>query len=277
LWYEKGNLGGTLKLIQQHMTRDVMELLKVSVPSLLYTLQNNLLFVALSNLSGAVYQVTYQLKILTTAVLSVVILGKTLGGTKWTALVTLTAGVSLIQFPRGSSSSASESAEGNSFVGLIAVLSACVTSGLAGVYLEKILKQTDASIWLRNIQLAMFGSALAFVGALVTDGSKIKQDGFMQGYSSLVWGVIWLQAAGGLVVAAVLKYADNILKCFGNALSIVISCMLSALFLQEFVPDGLFVVGTFLVLVATTLYSLGAPAIVMRKISADAGSLAGKV
>lgn len=38
--------------------------------------QNNLLFISLSNLSGAVYQVTYQLKILTTAVLSVVILGK---------------------------------------------------------------------------------------------------------------------------------------------------------------------------------------------------------
>lgn len=39
-------------------------------------MQNNLLFISLSNLSGAVYQVTYQLKILTTAVLSVVILGK---------------------------------------------------------------------------------------------------------------------------------------------------------------------------------------------------------
>lgn len=269
LWYEKGNLRGTLKLVQQHMTRDVKELLKVSVPSLLYTLQNNLLFVALSNLSGAVYQVTYQLKILTTAVLSVLILGKTLGATKWAALLTLTGGVSLIQFPRGNSSSGAQPAEGNSFVGLTAVMSACVTSGLAGVYLEKILKQTDASIWLRNIQLAMFGTVCAFVGALVADGAKIQQGGFMQGYSPLVWAVIWLQAAGGLVVAAVLKYADNILKCFGNALSIVISCMLSALFLQEFVPDGLFVVGTLLVLAATTMYSLGAPAVILRKFSAD--------
>merc|ERR1711920_752040 len=91
------------------------------------------------------------------------------------------------------------------------------------------------------------------------DGDKIKADGFTQGYSPLVWGVILLQAVGGLVVAAVLKYADNILKCFGNALSIVLSCILSAVLLREFVPDLLFVFGTLLVLVATTLYSIGVP------------------
>merc|ERR1712178_429734 len=144
---------------------------------------------------------------------------------------------------------------GNAAVGLIAILSACVTSGLAGVYLEKILRQTDASIWLRNIQLALFGAIAAFVGCFITDGAKIQQDGFMQGYNSLVWCVIMLQAVGGLVVAAVLKYADNILKCFGNALSIIISCLLSGVLLQEFEPDNLFVLGTMLVLLATSMYS----------------------
>merc|ERR1712048_605005 len=90
-------------------------------------------------------------------------------------------------------------------------------------------------------------------------GDRISESGFTQGYTFLVWGVILLQAVGGLVVAAVLKYADNILKCFGNALSIVLSCILSAVLLQEFVPDSLFVLGTLLVLLATTLYSIGVP------------------
>merc|ERR1712060_926632 len=150
-------------------------------------------------------------------------------------------------------------AHGSAVVGLAAVLAACVTSGLAGVYLEKILKQTDASIWIRNIQLAMFGASCGLLGALYQDGAAISEHGFMQGYTFLVWGVILLQAVGGLVVAAVMKYADNILKCFGNALSIVLSCILSAVFLQEFTPDGLFVLGTLLVLVATTMYSIGVP------------------
>merc|ERR1712190_145793 len=231
--------------------------------SLLYTVQSNLLFVSLSNLSGAVYQVTYQLKILTTAVLSVLILGKSLGPTKWCGLLLLTLGVALIQLPRGSGDGAdaagSTNGNGNTAVGLTAVLSACVTSGLAGVYLEKILKQSDASIWLRNIQLGSIGAVLALLGCFVQDGAQIREYGFMQGYSSMVWAVILLQAVGGLVVAAVLKYADNILKCFGNALSIVLSCLLSAAFLKEFVPDFLFVIGTLLVLTATTLYSIGVP------------------
>lgn len=267
LSHEKGSFVSAAKVAQQHLTRNPAEALKVTVPSLLYTVQNNLLFVSLSNLSGAVYQVTYQLKILTTAVLSVAILGKALGATKWSSLLMLTAGVSLIQFPRGEGASHDHSAQpanGNAVVGLVAVLSACMTSGLAGVYLEKILKQTDASIWLRNIQLALFGAVAALAGCIVTDGSKIQQDGFLQGYSSLVWGVIILQAVGGLVVAAVLKYADNILKCFGNAVSIVLSCVLSGVFLQEFTPDLLFVLGTILVLMATSLYSLGLPTEVQR-------------
>merc|ERR1711862_857677 len=110
-------------------------------------------------------------------------------------------------------------------------------------------------------------------GCFMQDGAKIMQDGFLQGYSPIVWTVILLQAVGGLVVAAVLKYADNILKCFGNALSIVLSCLLSAVFLQEFEPDRFFVLGTFLVLLATTLYSIGVPQAVQLLWNSKLGSL----
>jgi len=260
---EEGSFGKGKDKAVTYLMKNPAETLKVCVPGVLYTVQNNLLFIALSNLSGAVYQVTYQLKILTTAILSVIILGKSLGGVKWAALLLLTCGVTLIQMPRGAggeeATTTTPSETTNAFIGLVAVLSACMTSGIAGVYLEKILKQSEASIWVRNIQLGLFGASMGFVGCLSKDWAQIQEAGFMQGYDGLVWGVILLQAVGGLVVAAVLKYADNILKCFGNAVSICLSCLLSAVFLQEFVPDILFVFGTLLVMQATALYSLGMP------------------
>ncbi|EPT27586.1 UDP-galactose transporter subfamily protein [Toxoplasma gondii ME49] len=246
----------TGRVLNAAICHSPIAMLQVGVPAVLYTLQNNLIFVALSNLSGAVYQVTYQFKILTTAVLSVLILHKRLPLVKWVALLILTGGVAIISLPSGDSTTSHGNLnQGNPVIGLIAVFSACLTSGFAGVYLEKILKETPVSIWVRNIQLALYGTVLAVLGAYWNDGDKIQQYGFFQGYNVIVWSAVLLQALGGLIVAAVLKYADNILKCFGNALSIVLSCFVSWWVIGDFVPSTLFSVGAALVLTATFLYT----------------------
>ena len=44
------------------------------------------------------------------------------------------------------------------------------------------------------------------------------------------------QALGGLVIAAVIKYADNILKGFATSLSIILSTLISYFLLQDFDP-----------------------------------------
>lgn len=44
------------------------------------------------------------------------------------------------------------------------------------------------------------------------------------------------QALGGLVIAAVIKYADNILKGFATSLSIILSTLISYFWLQDFEP-----------------------------------------
>lgn len=52
---------------------------------------------------------------------------------------------------------ASEIAKESYMVGIAAVVGASMISGLAGVYIEKILKrggQHSVSLWIRNIQLA---------------------------------------------------------------------------------------------------------------------------
>ncbi|KAI7627064.1 P-loop containing nucleoside triphosphate hydrolase protein [Hortaea werneckii] len=76
---------------------------KMGIPALLYTLQNSLQYIGISNLDAATFQVTYQLKILTTALFSVTLLGKSLSPRRWTSLVLLMVGVAIVQIPLGNS------------------------------------------------------------------------------------------------------------------------------------------------------------------------------
>merc|ERR1712151_1128728 len=91
------------------------------------------------------------------------------------------------------------------------------------------------------------------------DYGAVRAHGFHQGYDWFVWAVIMMHAIGGLIVAACMKYADNILKCFGNAIAIVVNCFLSYSILNEFQLDLQFLFGTLLVIVSTTVYNLGIP------------------
>jgi drug/metabolite transporter (DMT)-like permease len=84
-------------LIRLQVTEKPMDNLKISIPALLYLMQNNLVFVAISNMNSATYQVLCQLKIFVTAILSVFLLNKKLTSRHWLALVILFCGVVLVQ------------------------------------------------------------------------------------------------------------------------------------------------------------------------------------
>ncbi|ORZ15585.1 nucleotide-sugar transporter [Absidia repens] len=266
------------------------ETLKMLIPSGLYALQNNLLYVALSNLEAATFQVTYQMKILSTAIFSVVLLGRSLQRDKWIALVLLMIGVTLVQSQSmGSSSSPTNPttttaaappgtledpedlladalikddddlgvliATQSPFIGLMAVITSCISSGFAGCYFEKILKTSDTSMWVRNIQLGISGAFFSMVGMLMYDMQPIREGGLLQGYDGLTWIVVANQALGGLLVAIVVKYADNILKGFATSLSIIVSGVIS-FYLFNFQPTMTFVMGAFIVMISSYLYGV---------------------
>lgn len=221
-------------------------------------------------------QVTYQLKILTTAILSVIMLRKQLTGLQWVSLILLFFGVAAVNVQANTQSPPSvvkkvvegatqlvtrppkTTVDQSPVVGFIAVLSACCLSGFAGVYFEKILKSTPQSIYVRNIQLGVVGMVLGLGAVYVTDGKKVAAHGFFFGYDIAVWSVIMLHAGGGIVVAVVIKYADNILKGFAAAAAIIISCVVS-MYIFNFKLSTLFVIGATLVIVATYMYSRFVP------------------
>mmetsp|Transcript_21267 Transcript_21267/g.31488 ORF Transcript_21267/g.31488 Transcript_21267/m.31488 type:complete len:392 (-) Transcript_21267:148-1323(-) len=230
------------------------EILKVSVPSFLYVVQNNLLYLALSNLDAATYQVCYQLKILTTALFSATMLQRKFSKSKWLALVILTVGVAIVQTSGNSADKVEADTDQNRTLGLCAILFAACTSGFSGVYFEKILKGSSTSLWVRNIQMGIPSMVISLLTVYIQDGRIVAEKGFFVGYSPLVWTVVVIQAVGGLIVAVVVKYADNVLKTFASSFGIVISCIVSAIFF-DFHPNFGFLCGSSLVVLSTVLYS----------------------
>ena len=173
---------------------------------------------------------------------------------KWSALIMLTVGVSIVQISGSSDSTTNETEKNNRFIGLVAVLCAACTSGFSGVYFEKILKGSTTSLWIRNVQMGLPSVIIAFLTVYIKDSVAVSENGFLGGYSPIVWTVVSVQAIGGLIVAVVVKYADNVLKVFASSFSIVVSCILSALFF-DFHASVAFIVGASFVVIATVLYS----------------------
>jgi UDP-galactose transporter len=205
---------------------------KLSIPAILYTFQNSLQYIAVSNLDAATFQVTYQLKILTTAMFTVTMLKRSISTKKWVSLVILMAGVGVVSLPQGDDATKKPDADHasmNKMVGLVAVITACATSGLAGVYFEKVLKDSNnVTLWVRNVQLSFWSLFPAlFIGVIIKDGLEIARDGFFAGYNGVVWSAIVCQAVGGLLVAVVVNYADNIAKNFATSISIILSFIAS--------------------------------------------------
>lgn len=140
------------------------------LPSILYVIQNNLLFYGAERLPSLIYIICSQLKVLTTAIMSGLILGTRLKRDQYFYLILLILGIVLVQAQsemthpqfRGVS-------HARSVLGVLAMVLASWTSGTAGVILEKIFKMSPSSsvgsghtIWTRNVQLSIISLPFAF-------------------------------------------------------------------------------------------------------------------
>lgn len=211
------------------------------------------------------FQITNQLKIISTAVFSIALLNRQLTRSKWISLVLLSIGVTLVQIdshtsvqpnivPNADNKYDHRNGQ-SSILGLMSVLTASLVSGFAGVYMEKIFKrQRQTSFWVSNAQLYTFGSLLSFIAVVYQDWADITKMGFFHGYDFVVLLVVLFASAGGIIVSLILKYASCITKGFATSCAIVLSSVVSV-YAFSFVPSILFVAGAVCVVVAVLMYS----------------------
>jgi len=286
---EHNHTGGyLLRSVKENIFDRPLDFLRILIPSLLYLIQNSVLYVAISNLTAPMFQVTYQCKLLTTAIVSVVMLQRRYSMKQWICLTTLGLGVAVVVLGAREKSTKKEEAgeekvdsanAQNLFVGLSAVTVACLCSAFAGVYFEKVLKRptTDGgrsrapvSMWMRNIQMAFFSVCIALINMRREAGERGvtgEMDGngdamvkpFMHGFTMWAWVIIALQAGGGMLVAAVIKYADNVLKGMATGVSVATGTLAST-FLFGTTLSAQFGFGAAMILVSVYLFSNDLPA-----------------
>lgn len=138
---------------------------------------------------------------------------------KWVSLAMLTIGIAIVQLDSVNTDGKADSDKSGAsqkFFGLVAVFTACCISGLAGVWFEKVLKGTKASLFLRNVQLSFFSFVPGIIGGnspiiilnlvvYIFSGRFVAENGFFYGYNVWTWAAIMCQAVGGLIVAMVVK------------------------------------------------------------------------
>ena len=261
--------GGTPATISRFLRSEWRMLVRVMVPAGIYNVQQMLEFVALARLEAPVFSVIVQCKLLTTALFSWLVLGKQLRGVQMIALVLLMVGVILAQMRDGQSSHLGHDAD--TTVGALATLTIATLSGFAAVYTERVLKHAPLTaehaslegphkLPYMQIQMALASLIIIGVFALASDFTAIVEYGLWKGFDSRAIVAVVSSAAGGLIVSAVLKYADSVLKGYATSASVILTGLLSALLFGTAI-DLHFLLAVVNVTCSIALYSnLGKPA-----------------
>ncbi|CAE7859560.1 SLC35A1 [Symbiodinium sp. KB8] len=257
---EHGGLRGTFKAL---LAIEFGDSIRLAVPALLFVFQNAAMQLATVHLPAALFQVLWQGKTLVMAGLSVMLLDKRLVRSAWLAIAVMAAGIAGVQLSQSKESkqaSMANASEQRPALGFLFVLGGCFCSGFAAVYLEKLVKQTGravkTSMWVQNMQLAFYSLILTGLTTGASRGSpdaplsdRQETHGIFHGFSFNVWVMIFNNAIGGLLVALVIKHADNILRGFSTALATVLTTILSVVCFGfevhiSFFFGGLLVVGS---------------------------------
>ena len=242
---DEGGPRAMARAVWQQVFVDWRDTLTMAVPALCYCLQNLLFYVALSHMTAPAYQLWSQTKTLFTAFFFVSYLGGDLKPNQWLSMLMLSVGVGWAQctpprplpaaqrracappdlafshasptptptpslLPLSRPRADSGAAASAQLLGVAAVLLSSLLSGFANVYLEKRVKRTTVSIWMRNVQLGLFGIPQS-ASLLLAPATKaaVASHGLFVGFDPLVWSVVALKAIGGLLVAAVVKVRSS--------------------------------------------------------------------
>ncbi|EFO17166.1 hypothetical protein LOAG_11334 [Loa loa] len=192
------------------ITGNYTETLKVCLTAIIYTIQNNLYYIAFTHLEPTTYCLIHQIKIFITALMLWIMLDHHFTWQQWFALILLAAGIANIQIQHIPANQIPEINQ-KPLLGFVAVITMCFTSAFAS--------------------------------------------GIFRGFDILVWILILMNSAGGLLISVVIKYADNIAKTYAQSASILGATFGSWILFNFTPPSLLYCLGYIAVIISIIIYN----------------------
>lgn len=252
--------GGSFDTIRTFIMLDYKNMLLLTVPATVYNVQQTLEYVALKNLDASIFSVLVQTKLLATAIFAVVLMGRKLSRAQTISLALLTSGVMMCNM-KGKGGDPNDKYYNNSSAGIFATLGIALSSGFASVYTEKVIKvrgnsdiRSKYSLAYIQVQMASASLIIIILWAVVVDFGEISRHGLFKGFSPAAALSVFNSAIGGLTVAAVLKFADAVLKGYATALSVVLTGILSMFFFGTHLSTS-YILGIVNVMCSMVLYN----------------------
>ncbi len=263
-------LAGT-SLIMSLSSKDLTKLLKLwspkqwiavsSLPAVLYAIQNNLALMAYTNLDSVTFNVLNQTKTISAAFWCYLLLGRRQSLIQCFALIMLVFAAVIIE---GSidmksilSGTASFAGEGDVNVGrfltgILPCLAASFISGLAGALSQRMLQGSNArNSYMYSMELSSF-SFFTLLMSLPFSGDGGNAFRAFATIPPMQFLPIVSNAAGGIIVGLVTKYAGSVRKGFALILGIVLTGVIHAvgegksLQMNQMVGGGLVIVSMYL-------------------------------
>lgn len=219
------------------------------LPSVLYTISNNVTFWALELITPAHFTLLQNLKIPMTAILAYLFVAFRMNVPMVTSLVLLTMGSLFATFQRDSSYTSPPT----SGILLMVLYSMCSAGGAVSTeYLTKKLYGSE-SMWMQNVKFCACGILCNALIVLF----RLSSGGRLEDYYHLtplhlvsVAGLV----ANGLVTGLTIKYAGSIVKTYAVAVAMFISAGLTV-FVFDVRLQPSFYVGATMCVVAVCLYA----------------------
>lgn len=94
--------------------------------------------------------------------------------------------------------------------------------GFSYVMLEKILKASEVSLWIRGIQLNIFAVPLSLMISYINDWNNEDPRGFFDSFNIIAWFFIVFKIAQQMMELFVIKVADSIYRSLSLSAALVI-------------------------------------------------------